>query len=309
MLLRLPPATDSDELERLCQLHEERTAQAPSSNPQCAGDELLALLNAVADEQTAPKPAAKPSANRAAPVAPSTGKPPQSLDSKTKMPKSPSWGDSAAPSRQQVPLWTTVASRKPKSSARDTHQERDEWSSAKSSPALSSAGPGSPTADAKSTQSSPGFIGNRDKRSPQLGPSAQSADNTPKQRPRTPPREPQGRGHGSSKERRGDKRKGNRDKGGEPAEPMVPFNPQKSTINPKDEWWMYYDKPEGTGNMSQETFEVPRDPAIDSCGSLTCALAGRQDSMNLLGTFNNMAQFWERPQPDTARLFRGCNPH
>jgi len=220
----------------------------PSTNPECAGDELFALLNAIAEKDE--KKAVQKETARL--------KPPKSPDTKTKPPKSSSWGDSAKPSQPAVnsgqPSWTTVVSRKGGMTG-DSHHDRDEWSSAKSSPALSSAGPGSPNTTAQSTS------GSRDKRSPIHA--AQSAGNTPKQRPRTPPRGPEaGRDRGGPKEKKWDKkRKGSRDRapggGEEEAEPTVPFNPRKSTIDANDEWWMYYDKPEGGGNMSQETFEVP----------------------------------------------------
>lgn len=76
-----------------------------------------------------------------------------------------------------------------------------------------------------------------------------------------------GKNNKGGKNHKGGKGKKKDEEGG------VPFNPQKSVINQDDEWWLYYDQPQGTSNMSQENFE---------------------DSMNLLGTFNNMAQFWER---------------
>jgi hypothetical protein len=103
-----------------------------------------------------------------------------------------------------------------------------------------------------------------------------SAKGSPKpgtraQRPRTPPRSSNEstpdsqalRGKGEKKKKGGGKERGT------PDGPTAPFNPKKSVVNDKDEWWMYYDKPEGAANMTQETFE---------------------DSMDLLGTFNNMAQ-------------------
>jgi len=72
----------------------------------------------------------------------------------------------------------------------------------------------------------------------------------------------------------GQKRSNQKKKGGKKHnEDNAGFDPQVSISDDNDEWGMYYDKPESTGQVTQEAFE---------------------GNLNRLGTFNNMAQFWER---------------